>query len=383
MYELRLELAKHYKKKGNKFLFGNVFTLNSLSIEMWKEGVDAPALSRILKGEKLFNYSQLKSFCALLKLPTEATELLFEALQKDYLDRKGFQLVTSPYSSLDIIDLISTEVDSIHNARERGLTSFVMDRTNIVIKSIEHIIAKETKEIYKKELYNLLGEIYSEKSYASGCTLNPEENMEMIFPLVEKQIELAKLTNNIDLYIKAKVHLAFAFYAQGNYQFGKKSNYFYSTSLLFIREAIAMQPKSTILKLLCWRLVALNSIYLKKKELFLSAKLNINTAIDNVMDISGFSFIPWALDSISRGQSYFGDADALKTIERSREYSKKISWNDPLRETAIIRNELEVLQNLNANKDNYIHNQAERGLALSSSFGFSRYTTYFNDFLAN
>src|SRR5205814_272126 len=110
MYEFREALAKHYKKKGNKFLFGNVFTLNTLAMEMWKEGIDAPALSRTLKGDKLFNYSQLKSFCTLLKLSSEDRERLFEKLQKDYLDRKGFHLVTSPYSSSDVIDLIGAEV---------------------------------------------------------------------------------------------------------------------------------------------------------------------------------------------------------------------------------------------------------------------------------
>ena len=380
MYELRDALTKHYVKRGNKFLFNNTFTLNKLAMEMWKEGIDSSALSRILRGEKLFSQSQLISFSKLLQLSSEAIDILLDALQKDYLARRGFQLISNPYSSIDVIDLVRDEVNSIYMARERGLTGFVMDRTNAVIKNIENIILKENKTIYKNELYRLLGEIYSEKSYASGCTLTPEENMEVIFPLVEKQIELAKLTNDIDLYIKAKIHLAFAFYAQGNYQVSRKNNYFYSTSLHFIQEAIALEPKSTILKLLCWRLVALNSIYLNKKYIFISAKQNINRAINN-MDISGFSFIPWALDSIARGQSFFGDDNALKTIERTKDFNAKISWDDPLREAAIIRNELEVFKNLKTRFDTYCYKQAHRGLELAKNFGFSRYTVYFNALL--
>lgn len=381
MYELRTELQRHYIKVGNKFSFKNIFTLNTLAMEMWKEGIDAPALSRILRGEKLFSYSQLRSFSNLLKLTSEEVDLLVVSLQKDYLSRKGFNVISSPYSSIDVIDLLTTDIESIHQARERGLTSFVMDRSTIISEKIENILTKETNIVYKNELHSLLAEIYSERSYASGCTLNPEENMEVIFPLVEKQIELAKITKNVDFYIKAKIHLAFAFYAQGNYQFGTKNNYFYSTSLHFIQEALDLNPNSTILKLLCWRLVALNSTYLRKKDLFEIAQKNINNAITSMEDSSGFSFIPWALDSIARGQSHFGSSEALKTIERTKEFNARITWSDPLRETAIIRNELEVLRNLKAPKNGYGYQQAEKGLALSKSFGFSRYTVYFTEFL--
>lgn len=382
MYELRDELANHYVKQGNKYVFHTIFTLNMLAAELWKDGVDASVLSRILKGERLFNNAQLRSFCGVLNLTKEETEVLFNALQKDYLSRKGFHIPSSVYSSLDIIDLLRSDVENVYQARDRGLTNFVMDRASILIRNIGTIIAKENKEIYKQELYTLLGEMYSERSYASGCSLAPDENMEHVFPLIEKQIELSKLTNNVELLIKAKVHLAFAFYAQGNYQRFKRTTYFYSTSLHFIQEAIALDPKSSRLRLLCWRLVALNSTYLNKKELFLIAQKNINATINDTLDISGFSFIPWALDSLSRGQSYFGDAGALKTVEKSKEYSKKIDWIDPLREAATIRNELEVLHNLKGKKDTYQLEQAEKGLVLSNSFGFSRYNIYFNDFLS-
>lgn len=381
MQELKYILSKYFYKKGNRYIFINGLTLNSLSSEMWMVGIDSSVLSRVLNGERIFNSTQLKKFCEILHLDDRQKDELSNALQVDYLARRGFLAVKESFSSIDIIDLIALDVKCIHDAREHGLTNYVMKTSNALILKIESIIGKVNKVIYKNELYKLLGMLYSEKIYASGCSLTPEENMEVIFPLVEKQIELARLSNVKNLLIEAKIHLAFAFYAQGNYEKDKKTTYFYATSLYFIQEAIDLKPTTTHLKLLCWRLVALNSTYLKKQELFYLAQKNIDSIITNNEDDSGFSFIPWALDSISRGQSYFGDGKAMKTLERSKEFSKKMKWSDPLRETAMIRNEIEVLQNFKIIETDYILNQAKRGFELSNNFGFSRYYTYFEKFL--
>lgn len=97
MTNLAKQLAKYYIRKKHKVIFLNNMSLQSFALEMYEkigyEQIDASVISRVLKGERLFQVKQLEVFCTILRLPQEEKRRLFVALQKDYLTQKGFSRV--------------------------------------------------------------------------------------------------------------------------------------------------------------------------------------------------------------------------------------------------------------------------------------------------
>lgn len=98
MSHLSTALATYYKRCGNRIIFRNGDTLNALSFKICdaihQPGFDAAALSRVVKGTRLFTKRQLTSFCSILFLSKDERDALFRAMAKDILDRYSITRAT-------------------------------------------------------------------------------------------------------------------------------------------------------------------------------------------------------------------------------------------------------------------------------------------------
>lgn len=384
MTKLSKILKHYYQRVGNKTIFQGKFTLNQLALELWQRlgyrGIDSSSLSRIINGKRLFTVEQLGGFCVILSLTQRQKDELFLALEEDYLHRYGLKLYPSSSSLPEMIDLLTLQISKLNYAREHGFIHFAMDWADELSGQIRRYIHKEWNTLYKKKLLSLLGKVLFEKGYASGSILFPEENMSIVSPLIREQLIIAKEINSPKLATQAYIVQAFAYYALGRYSFDKKYRKFYKKSLEITSKALSTE-KSDAITLICWRYIALNSTYLSDVSLFQQTEKEIRKIIERHKDDYKFNYIPWALDSVARGQSYFGNSRAINTILESKSYEQKIEWRDPLRESATIRNELEVLKKLKVLDSSYIQRRVERGLLLSSEHGFYRYKKYFENYL--
>lgn len=79
MGKLAVILQNYYKTKGNKIVFKNKLTLNGLSVLMWEaleyKEIDSSVLSRVIHGQRLFTYKQLKVFCKALSRAEKPTTI--------------------------------------------------------------------------------------------------------------------------------------------------------------------------------------------------------------------------------------------------------------------------------------------------------------------
>lgn len=383
MSQLSTQLTCYYQKQGNRILFSNKLTLNKLALEMWQRldfhGMDASVLSRVLKGKRLFTTKQLQVFCELLSLNKSEVSKLYQALERDYLNRYGLSL-TSPIPSLDFTNILSWQVKKIHQARETGQLALTLQWSEELIDFLDKLARSDNRLSVKEKLSSLLGDLLYEQGFASGCIYLPQKNLLTISPIVKRMLEIAKTVRSPLLAAKAYVILGFAHYSFGKYSFARKYHNFYQQSLNVTKKALATDTISDEIKLICYRYLALNSTYLQDRSLFTSAQNSIRDTIHRQSHKGYFSYTPRALDSIARGQAYFGLGNPLKTLEESKLYEQKISWRDPLREAASIRNELEILKKLRIKNTAHISKHVARGLFLSQEYNIHRYTQYFKNF---
>jgi hypothetical protein len=92
---LAKELKKYYQRIGNKIVFSNEMSLNQLAWEMWErlgyKEIDPSVISRVLKGERVFNFKQLFVFTQVLNIDSREKEKLKKALYEELAHRYGLE----------------------------------------------------------------------------------------------------------------------------------------------------------------------------------------------------------------------------------------------------------------------------------------------------
>jgi len=295
MTNLAEELKKYYEKRNNKLVFKNRMSLNNLALEMWEKanftGIDQSSLSRIVSGERLFTIKQMRDFCYILKLNKIQERDLYFALQEDYLKRFNLNFDYLNNSHIDIVNILNLNLKQIKKIRERGLLHLADDWIENLLQIIPVYLIKEKNRFKKNQLKLILANIYYEKGYISGCLYLPEKNINIIRPIVSKIEDFAKDLKLIDLNIKAYIVFSFAYYALGKYSNMKKFKKFYLKSLSIIKKGTDKSLESDELNLICWRTVAINSIYLSDLYLFKKSEEKIREIIKRNRENANFSYI--------------------------------------------------------------------------------------------
>lgn len=387
MTHLSKALKKYYSKEGNKLVFRNNLSLNQLALEMWErlgyQGIDASVLSRVINGERLFTLDQLNIFCDVLRLNNLRESELMAALEVDYINRFGLKNFRVKQSNPDLIDVLSKQLKRLKYTREKGHFTFAMDWSADMESLLSKLIRKESKRIYRERLLDLLGETLYEKGYISGSTYNPKLNLDIILPLANKMFRIARIINSSTIAIKSHTLLGFAYYSLGKYSYRSFFKDFYKKNmneaikaLKIISDPSGMEK----LTLICWRHIAISSIYLKDEQLFDTARNKILMFAKKKSISMSCSYLSLALHTVARGESSFKNHGAIDTLDKSKQLDSNFE-KDPLREASMIRNEIEILRNLNIKDQNYISKLARHGLAISKEYTIGRFQPYFNKYL--
>jgi hypothetical protein len=103
-FHLANALAKHYRRENNKIIFRNNSTLNQVALQMWELldycEIDNSVLSKVINGQRLFTFKQLRVLCKILKLSRKESNLLFDALIEDKLKDLNLQTKQDKYKHI-------------------------------------------------------------------------------------------------------------------------------------------------------------------------------------------------------------------------------------------------------------------------------------------
>lgn len=379
---LSQSINRYIQTLHNRVIFCGKFSLNQLAFEMYErlgfKDIDASTLSRVINGKRLFTKRQLECFCDVLQLKQSDREELFVALQKDLLLKKGVEPITDGFNVYDIHDLLTTQVQQLEVARERGHLEYVLSCSNDLLVRVPKYLDRAHSTESKHAIIDLLSKIYYEKSYVTGCLFRPEDILTHTLPLIQKQKDFAQITGNINIRVNAEILHSFGLYASTSYLKTSRSKTLFEKSLALAIKSLQLGSPNHTAQLILWRLVAVNSSYLNLKEKFYDAEKHILQIIEEIDTPQTVSYIVWSLDALARGKSIFKDESAFNDTENARKYNELIQWKDPLRDASRMRNEVEVLINLSSKNDIHVKSLARKGLELSTSNNFATYEMFFN-----
>lgn len=378
MNNLATELKSLYSKQGNKILFNEKLSLNEVAFQIWEKlgykNFDVSTLSRIINGKRLFTSEQLDIFANVLNISESKRKDLQEALNIDLLSRYGITQTIS-ISDNTLQELNSSMFEHIHEVRERGLLSTTVDWSDQLINNLRIQLTKTNSNPTQVKLQILLAKSLYEKSFALECILPAQKNLSAVRDLVKEQLVIANKTKQKELAAQAYLILALAYYGLGNYLKTGNARSYYDESIKITRKVLSISS-DPLSRLMAWRYLVLNSTYTQDEQLFTTAEKNMLPLID---EVGASNYIPWVTDSLARGKAHFKNDGAFKMLEMSAQYNKKLAWYDPLRETSMIRNEIDVITNIGTKENDYILKRALEGYNLSKKHGIIRYQSFFEN----
>lgn len=278
----------------------------------------------------------------------------------------------------DAVDLLRMHHVAIKTIREHGQLHLVMTMVDTAMRWINNYEKRERNDANKKILSLLAGDLLYEKAYTSGCIFPANENIFRIRTIIQKQTQIAREYKSHDLYVKAFIPLAFSYYALAQSQNNETSKKLYAKSIDLMQKALQNNIIDDTLQLICLRTLAVSSIYIGDSALFLNTESKIYKAIRKNASIARITYIVWALDTIARGRAHFGYQNALDILEEGKKYDQTIPWRDPLRETSMLRNEIEILNHLNATSEkHYVTQLAKKGYEVATQNKIYRYQDFF------
>lgn len=320
MSHLSSILERHFRRKGNRIVFKNKVSLNDFSLLMWEilryQGIDSSVLSRVIHGERLFTYKQLKVFCKVLALPGKEKLELEQALGKDILLRSNIPL--------DVFKTESYILDSFRKNSDHILTTLRLLRKDGHPE--EAISLSQTLEsiIHSKSLQNqdkkILGMIYNERSRAFGETSSPQRVLRLMTNLNEKAIELGEEIKDTEILDMAYMNVGGAHYVAKRW---KDSSTFLESKLEKVKNQTKLEFMRTLL---------LDYAYLKDYSRFRDTLSKTIRVIDKYSS-NDSTLLASIYEATARSFSIFGfNKEAIKILEEAEKLS-----SEPFYSSQIIR----------------------------------------------
>lgn len=313
-------LQKYYKTKGNKIVFKNGLTLNVLSTLMWEileyKEVDSSVLSRVIHGQRLFTYKQLKVFCEVLSLQEKEKLELKYALSRDILSRS--KINADIFREDSIFDLTRENYDRILSIlrllRKDGHPEEVISLSQIA----ESII--DSRSYLQNQDKEILGKIYNEKSRAFGETSSPQKVLSLMNALNKRAIEFGEETKDREILDMAYMNVGGAYYVAKRWK----------DSSMFLESRFRKVSAKTQLEFV--RTLLLDYAYQKDYTRF---KETLGKAIKIIDKDNGNNqaILASIYEAISRSLSVFG---FIKEARRILEEARKLSL-DPFYSSQILR----------------------------------------------
>jgi tetratricopeptide (TPR) repeat protein len=183
-------------------------TLNELAIKMWErldcQGMDASVLSKVLKGERIFNLRQLNTFCDILNSSSEERKILVQSLEDTLLSKYGFSHDDDKNDSW-LVDA----VNKVQQVRLSGLVDLAISWCNQLFPYFELNSSNHHLEIFTR--------LIREYIVCISVTAQSEVAGQLIIQKSNLLLQIANKTNNENTYKQAQYHLANAYYVIKNY----------------------------------------------------------------------------------------------------------------------------------------------------------------------
>jgi hypothetical protein len=379
---LSKELRRFYTRRGSRIVFSNKLTLNQFALSMWENagchGMDASALSRVLKGERLFTTDELYGFAALLHLGEKNINRLKIALSYDLNNRFGLDI---DYIEKSDESILSISEGILRKARELKNKDLVIDADGLLDQASTELrrrIYTTLNERTRILLERVYAEYLIEKIYTLQVTKSREESFKPIIFLSNKIIHISEaLKDPVYLYI-AKAHLGDIHYINRSYR----------CSVKYLEEAMTYYDKR-VLRLYPWtplRPLALSYAHLGNESEFDGVRDKI-LAILPTLRIDAQCL---ALEGIAKGEAILGKTAWSENYFVKDYYAhsklKSIGGSfEKLMRILIICGELESAQCLPVQErqsTNYIEKIGKEGFRLAKKYGYKRHEKKIN-FLLN
>lgn len=369
MSSLAKRLEQYYRRNKSKIIFSNGMNLSDLAISMWEQlgyrEIDASVISRVLRGERLLSFKQLKIFCEILKIPQSEINSLVDSLYSELSFKFGFEEIFYAQETKHLTNLITDNLGKISLMKEIGYPIVAINWIDDMSEIIKLELRRPHDPVMSKVLNELFAKLLIQKIF---CIYESDKQADS----VDRVFNITRRLDEINTELKDPSVLAFSKFSKGGAYYVKKS---YKLAIPYLKESISL-PLSDSIKIQAFRQLSLCcAISGNANE---SEEINKILVKDWVRDAKDMNF--QIFEGIARSYSEIHDEyRALSALEKANEILGQIeSQNQPyreLRKTQFIRTELEIYQknNVKGISTNHIEKIAKEGLQLALSHGYLRH----------
>ena len=379
MSHLSQALQRYYSRKGNRIVFDNNQSLNKLAMDMWEllgcQQIDPSALSRVLKGERLFTARQLKVFCVLLGLSEDEKDYLIVCLQRDMNARSRVPtdvVGVSPALARDIITELAgdaraiyyrNDYESIHK-RHDLIQQFAWSLSN-TDKGVAESVGV-AMYLYSRTIVN--GEL-------SGRVVGKTR------PVFRQLTKLAKTIHSDILYGYAHVLMANAYYIAGGYSMNTSKHKVYKASMGHARKAIDAIPNHDHERLFALRTLAASAYYVADYDAVKSVYQMARETIPAQPQENSINALHLST-TLAKGLAASGETNPFAIREYATGYFGRDLSTCGVYEVSSIKEEIDTLRILQTqHSTKYIEDRVKQGASIASEHGLHRQKKYFDRLL--
>lgn len=369
MSSLAKKLEQYCHRNKSKIIFSNGMNLSDLAISMWEQlgyrEIDASVISRVLRGERLFSFKQLKIFCEILKIPQREMNSLVDSLYSELCFKFGFEEIFYVQETKHLTNLITDNLGKISLMKEKGYPIVAINWIDDISEKIKLELTQSRDPVIRKILNELFAKLLIQKIF---CIYESDKQAVS----VDKVFNIARKLDEINIELKDPSIFAFSKFSKGGAYYVKKS---YKLAIPYLQESILL-PLSDSIKVQAFRQLSLCcaiSGYENESE-----EINKILVKDWVKDSKDMNF--QIFEGIARSYSEIHDEyRALSALEKANEILGQIESQSQqykeLRKIQLIRTELEIYKKSRLKKINTNHMEkiAKEGLQLALSHGYLRH----------
>jgi tetratricopeptide (TPR) repeat protein len=355
-------LEKYYSRDGKKIVFANGMTLNQLAWEMWEKlgftQIDPSVISRVIRGQRQFTSTQLKTFCSLLNLgPQETNKLISDRLQ-DLYEKYGLDQLDPQFGFNSVVDYAQMVLPVVKKLRESGFQNLSYDLSS---ELIDHLCEKRD---FISLHPTLLSTVLFEKVAAVLDTQPARVLQTQTTQPLKILFQLGKESKNNEI-------IGLAYYLKGNVYYNLGNH---SKSYLLHQQALKYLPRGF------YRPFSLRSYSISSAELgLISESQKAQTQLlaelpEQPLDMKaviyeGLVRTNTILKSYPQIYKYM---DYNWDIVNQLEAQKGPNW--VFRKIQLIRTQTDLALKIPLDHKNYIMKKAKQGLELADKYNFYKYT---------
>ncbi len=369
MTSLAKKLEQYYRRDKSKIIFCNGMNLSDLAVSMWEQlgyrEIDASVISRVLQGERLFSFKQLKIFCEILKIPQQEMNSLVDSLYSELSFKFGFEEIFYIHETKNLTNLVTDNLGKISLMKEKGYPTVAINWIDDISEKIRLGLTQSHDPVMRKVLNELFVKLLIQKIF---CIYESDKQANS----VERVLSIARKLDELNTELKDPSIFAFSMFSKGGAYYVKKS---YKLAIPYLQESILL-PLSDSIKIQAFR--QLSFCYAISGNPNESEEINKILVRDWVKDSKDMIF--QIFEGITRSYSEMHDEyQALSALEKANKILGQIESQGQaykeLRKIQIIRTELEIYKKNSHKKvnTNHIEKIAKEGIQLAINHGYSRH----------